>query len=402
MKIHAITPTGTDLGICEIVSNRDQNRYWLKTANGSMVIWQKEWCKQINTEIKMEEKQELPERKEAVKQNVEPDSVKAEPREMAVSVGLEPSKSKELSFQDVMANLSAKSKESLVVDTGVNQELIDHYKQTYKDIILTDKSGYDYVVNGLKMVKKSRTFLQSTAKSYRDPMTKFSKELKAYEDAFVDQLTPIEKYLTDVKIEFEDKLKAEEQAKLNARVTQLTESGYGNIGGVFVSGIVQLSVEQIVTMEDDSFNYYVEAGKKELERIKAEEQRKQEEKAELQLEREKLASEREELRILKEELLKMKAEISIQAEVLDQKYEEPVVAVSEFEQVEFLEPNPITEIIPELEISSENITDSKPPFFQPRELGFNEFRDRFIALMESDQKFTRPELIEWAKCQTLI
>lgn len=278
-------------------------------------------------------------------------------------------------------------------------ENIQKYAETYLNRPIKgieDLSGYEFIKQGAKELKKMRTTIEAKRKEISAPAIEFQKRLKKEADRITDTIRPIETELNLALTDFEDKKKAEEQRIFSERCELLALNGFTLVGAFYVCGVLQIEVSKVGTMEQTSFNNYIDEGKKESERKKAEEIR-------IQKEREELQKEREELRIAREELQKEREllkEIEAQKEALEMTYQEIETAsepqrdpVTQKEAIsDTLRQNPTHTIENEIkDVGIEGIIQKSPDYIS----GFNEMRNKILKRLSEPGKMTRNQLVEF-------
>ena len=294
---------------------------------------------------------------------------------------------------------------------------------------IKDLPQYNHMKDGLKKLKKLDKAIEDKRKELTAPALKYQRDLKAHADELRAIIAPGKEHVAKQIQAFEDAEKAEQERVFRERCTTLTENGYQLIGENYVSGVNFLDAEKIKGFNDDEFNFYVDLGKKEVERAKAEEKRKADQEAAIVKEREEMAAEREAMAAEREEMRKMMAELEAQKAALDEQYNQEKPAEEE-EQ-----PAPEEAKAPEAPAKEDaaNILDGGDPKeekaaepadqdpaeaqaeeptaeteeAQPSEeqidayrAGFYAFRDRLIVAMgDETQKRNRLGWSNWAKAQ---
>ena len=296
----------------------------------------------------------------------------------------------------------ATTKQTLLSETVQSDEMIEQLRAAYMDQKFTDLKdlkGFEFMVDGSKKLKKLRTSVEKKRKEFTEPALAFQKEVKKYADeTLIAPIKEIEDHLNHQIEMFKDAELQEREKKFAERVEMLSTNGYHFAGEHFVCGVMSIHQNELVAIDDESFQQYIEAGKREVERKQAEEKRIQAEREETQRLREELAKEREELRKMREELAKEREEITAQKTALDETYSEiektPEIEEKQPEQVlkaaSEPEPQPTVEEKPAF-------VDDEPSKVQSEyENGFDLFRSRLIELLDSPDKFTRQTLKQWA------
>jgi hypothetical protein len=318
------------------------------------------------------------------------------------------------------------AEEFLMKETIQSEEKLKELKDTYEKAIigdLKDMSGYNFICNGHKEIRRLRIDLQKIRKGISKPANLFNSRLIEKENKWLSVLEPLESSLLDKKTKFEDLQKAEEDRVFTERITKLTSSGFALVGGFYVCGIVHLTPDQIKSMDDENYNFYVDLGSKELQRIESENKRKSDELKELQELKDELKKAREDLAKEREEIALEKKEIEAQKRTLAVTYSEieSTKEVTETESVETIEetktetkaeefgdifekkPEEETKTEPDDDLTSKVETETKETededeeYVSPLITGFNEFRDRLLVKLRNPDKFTREELIEWVE-----
>lgn len=309
------------------------------------------------------------------------------------------------------------AKNSLIQETIKSFDGLQEIIDTYSNVELNDikeLSAYKFVVEGEKLVKKLKTQVEKKRKELTAPALEFQRNLMELKNEIDANLDPVLKHLSTQRISFEDKLKAEEERLFAERCELLSNNGYNVFGSTYICGAISIPMGNLNTLSDEEFNYYVELGKKEVARKKAEEDRIKAEKEALQKERQEMAAEKEALKKEREELQKELAELKAQKTALDKTYNK----VEEIKEPK-LDEKPKENEKPK---TQETPKETKPEIIQPNlkkpttenplgeskfeantltVAGFNLFRNRLISLLSGDEPITRGNLLEWAKNQKI-
>lgn len=356
-------------------------------------------------------------------------------------------KKTEVTEQELMVKTivdASKMAEKLFIkETNATPEELKKITDTYSKIKIKnidDLAGYKFVVQGEKDLKKLRTTIGKVRKTLTDPAIAFQKGMIAKEKEILEIIQPLENDLNAKKTDYEDKVQAAKNKLFTERCAELDKHGYQLNGGFYVCSAINIEADKIADLTNDEFDFYLQQGAEELKRIEAEETRKREEAEALQRERDELAAEREKMRLEREEFAKMKAEMEAQKLALEKTYEtveNPVVDKNEVLEIQ----TPIEAVKEErLKQESENIvinsqagrasgkmnagknvsTDNHlsdaSQYVAPKpenvtasveesqiEVGFNEMRNRVIALARNKQHtISRAIIIEWAEKQTIV
>lgn len=322
------------------------------------------------------------------------------------------------------------------------QDYIDQIKTQYMAMKLDqieDMTAYTTVVDGIQTLKKLCTSIAKRRKAITDPAFKFQKDVKEAADDLIAQIVPITKHLESEKTRFDDAVIAKQNKIFIERCATLDQCGYQLTGGYYVCGVIQIHTDNLRTITDEQFQFYVTEGNKELERRKAEEERKAQEQAELQLMRAEINAERERIAQERAEMQKLRAEIEAQKQAMEAQYEkaDEAPAIPNDPPIQPESVAPVQEQAPvHRDVDSEVkeammramgvIGDDVPDGNTPRDThqphvvytsaspgepkermidmtwlnGFNEFRRRLIEeVSDPNKKLTRAILREWAEKQ---
>lgn len=331
------------------------------------------------------------------------------------------------------------AKKLLISETNATPAELKKLQDTYgkmKIKNIDDLSGYNFVVQGSKDLKKLRTTIATKRKNLTEPALVFQKEMIATEKEILDVIQPLEDALKAKKIDFEDKVKAAKHKLFKERTEKLNAHGYQLNGEFYVCSAINIEAAKIADLSNDDFDFYLQQGLAEMERIAAEEKRKKDEADALKKEREEMAAEKEKMRLEREAMAKEKEELAAQKLALEETYgkvekpsEEIVVDVSkehlkniasakvenplladadvmlsekELEKTITIEKGPAigkstTSISQKPEDATGSVEESQ------LEVGFNEMRKRVIELVSDNSiKISRNGLIKWAEEQKLV
>lgn len=359
--------------------------------------------------------------------------------------------------------MTKKASTDLVATTIGTREHLQKLKDTYGQLVVNgieDMAGYKVVVEGISKLKKIRTGIEKRRKELTEPALKFQRDLKAVADEITSEIVPLEKRLADEKARIDDAKEAARRAEFQRRVTLLTENAWTLAGGFYVCGALQIHPDQIVTMDEQQLDFYVNEGAREIARRQAEEQRKAAEEAQRKADEDRIRQEREAIERERAELAKLREEIEAQKRAMEKVYDtvvqpEPVpeqplpiqdagirlqerskrlidigmkletrgfghgskkitndrlltMTDEEFENfvqgaIEWINPKPT---LPHTNGFIPKAKPEEPTWFQQQtetagfQLGFDNFRMQLIQLLSGDQKYTRAQIIEWAKSLT--
>ena len=314
------------------------------------------------------------------------------------------------------------SKALLFNETIKDQEKFDQlieFTMNLKVENLDSRAIYEQIVTQFKEVKKIKVIVDKKRKELTAPATEYQKTIKAYGDGYLNQLKSAEDHLAAEKQKFDDLLKAEQNRIFSERSKLLASNGYQLTGQFYVSGPVQISIDNIAEMDQDGFEYHLELGQAELKRKQAEKERAE------QMEKDRLAiqKEREQLAKDRAEMAKLRAELEAQKQALDATYKKAEEKPKAEENVETpsnykLSPTePVKDSKPTddkktVEIfqdgkSKEKVTiESQSPkteefgdifenlSISPEQIGFNQCRMRVLEFMEDPYLKTKTALKE--------
>ena len=331
-------------------------------------------------------------------------------------------------FQEAEA-MTAKATADLVTTTIGTEEALAALKQTYGELVVNgieDMAGYKVVVEGVSKLRTIRTSIEKRRKELTEPALEFQRRLKAEADRLTAEITPLEERLKAEKARIDDAKEAARRAEFQRRVTLLTENAWSLAGGFYVCGALQIHPDQITTMTEQELEFYVNEGKREIERREAEAKRKAEEEAQRKAEEERIREERAAIEAERAELAKMKAELEAQKKALETSYDtvaqpvqnevpadqiKPAAEETTYEKLhKMATSDPIgmdsaarTAPMPRgagVVVSGQGTpTENAPklnygPGFM---MGFDNFRLQLIELLSGEQKYTRAQIVQWAK-----
>lgn len=318
-------------------------------------------------------------------------------------------------------NLVQLAKEDIIVTTIGSLEELEQKKEQYKGLVLAnldDMSAYNTVAEGIKILKGFSTDLEKARTARTAPAVKYQKDLKAEVDAIKEGIAPIITHLESQKRKFDDAAKAKLDKLFNDRCAELTKRAYQLVGGLFVCGVIQVPAENLRTLKDEDFQFYLIEGDKELARLEAEAKRKEEEAKRQREEQERLAAEAKRLADEKaqferdkaefeEKKAKESAEIAAQGEALEKAYDvaippvdAPVVVppVDATVVVPVVNPvgNPVTVGVVDAINSAKQKQAPNSEYVAGAINAVNKMRADFIYFVDSSPKLTREILKEWA------
>ena len=177
-----------------------------------------------------------------------------------------------------------------IKDFDPSMELIQKALEDARDIAaveIVDDEQYKMAKSTRLDLRTMRTTIEKSAKEMRDAANKFSKDVIAKERSYTDKIDEWEKAIKERETAYEEKVKREERrAALPQRLEELAKLG------------VELSEDEILSMDFDAFNKYVYDTKfkqmEERERIakaKEDEANRQIKEAEDKAEKERIAKE---------------------------------------------------------------------------------------------------------------
>lgn len=212
----------------------------------------------------------------------------------------------------------------LMIKSSIGTEAaLAELEADYANLIITginDMAGYKTAKDGIRIIKGKRSILKSTRKELTAPALKYQKDLISAETGIDSRLEALQNSL-DAKVTEIDDLKAAASRSLQLqRIQELTENGYNQAGNLLVCGPVNVSVDDLSSLEEEVYDSYLEKGKAEIERKAAEEKRHNDLKEELEEAKRLLAEQREELKHMKDQLDAEKQELSLQKAALEETY----------------------------------------------------------------------------------
>jgi hypothetical protein len=260
---------------------------------------------------------------------------------------------------------------------------------------IEDMTAYKAAKSGKSKLTKLRTSIEARRKELIEPALKWQRDVNAEAARITDRLKAIEAPLVSEIKRIDDAKEAAKQAEIKRRMDLLTANGFQLVNGFYVCGVVNVHGEELFNITEQQLDFYVQTGQAEIERQKAEKQRQEAEAARLKSEQEELARE-------KAELAKMKAEIEAQKKAMEKAYGEKIEAQHS--------PGPQqAEPQAQAPTPAPQATTPKPapaapqaaaPTVSPQYLaGFEQFRQRLFALVNSDDKLSKAILREWAQSQ---
>lgn len=323
-------------------------------------------------------------------------------------------------FQEAEA-MTAKATADLVTTTIGTEEALAALKQTYGELVVNgieDMAGYKVVVEGVSKLRTIRTSIEKRRKELTEPALEFQRRLKAEADRLTGEIVPLEERLKAEKARIDDAKEAARRAEFQRRVTLLTENAWTLAGGFYVCGALQIHPDQITTMTEQELEFYVNEGQREIERREAEAKRKAEEEAQRKAEEERIRQERAAIEAERAELARMKAELDAQKKALETSYETVVQPVQNAQpaatvNAELAQPEPKQMVAAAVPgggtVSMEHQQPARGASVVPSQkapqltygpaymMGFDNFRLQLIELLSGEQKYTRAQIIDWAK-----
>ena len=292
----------------------------------------------------------------------------------------------QLKIISTIEKVKSDAKQYLMETTVKSDSELNGLIETYKDVEINDKASYDFMVNGAKELKKIRVIIDKNRKEITGPLVEVQKDIIKFVDPYISTISEAEKGIKQKIKDFEDKAKAEAERLFAERCKLLSDNGFQLVSGNYVCGAVFLNEKQIQEFDDEKLNFYINIGQQEVARRKAEDERIKKQKEDLER-RERELLERE------SELLKRESELKKYIEVVNIEIEkissEPKKTIEENVNTKSdLENKQEQETEPEQQIE-------KTEFQQ----GFDAFRNLLLELLASENKLTRPILIEWTKQQ---
>lgn len=327
----------------------------------------------------------------------------------------------------------------LITDTIGTEEAIQQLKDSYLSLVSTkveDLVGYKAVAEGIKKVKKILTSVEKKRVELNKPALKWQRDVNAKADWIKSELSPLVAQLIETKTKIDDAKAAMERELFVSRTTELAENAWQLANEFYICGAFQLNIKEISSMDEDSFKFYIQKGKEEIERREAEQKRKEEQDTAL-AEREAQLRDRE--RLLNEkmaELEKKTSELKAQSEALEKTYNKISDTVVDpltvnplqtniLQQAEELSNSELmVEFTPELDQNQEpeqesstihsmmaamNPEDSrfdlplesglpsKSDVQDEFEAGFESCKTKIVARFESGDKLSREQWVEWIK-----
>lgn len=324
------------------------------------------------------------------------------------------SEKKELSIIDKVELIKKEAKTKILSDTIKSEKKLKDLVDQYSGIDIIDKASYDFAVKGSKEMKKIRGIVDKKRLEITKPFNDFKSDMISYVKPWTETLSTAETKINEKITDFENIEKAKAQKLFAERCQLLAQNGFTMVSGNYQCGAVFLSPEQIEGFDVETFNFHIEIGKKELKRQEIEKDRKDEEAAEIAKEREAIAKEREDIAKERAEIAKDRASVDAEIAKLNPVVVEPTIEKTAEKINEVITPvekiDKTANSVKKLNEAVENqhpVSDpekthnpqqnTKNLMKLGREAGFNNFRKQFIDLMESDKKFTRPTLVEWAE-----
>ena len=320
---------------------------------------------------------------------------------MEPSVNTTPKPSTELVIIDEQTTLNAISTVQIKEQTLAKaRELLN-----FKINGLEDKDGYKKADDSRAKVRKLRLGVQNRVKDIKAQVRDFTKRLDDEATSVVDVLQKAENHLKleIAKVDEEkERIKAEEARK---RQQMLLDAGFKYNGSFFVAGEVILAPDKLVSYSDEELQQHVDAGKREVARIAAEQAEiaRLREAAEAKARAEQEAAEKD--RLLNE--LKKKASIDYDPDVavVPQKGVvrdgEIVTAAQPVTHATFPQNSPARQFRP-VPAPRPDVTgkwqDAQPSNNQfanvSFEIGFKTACEAVVQLLQGGEKMTRAELIQ--------
>ncbi len=270
----------------------------------------------------------------------------------------------------------------------VSELAIKELRDTYAPQIITDGASLKFMVEGAKTIKKHMSTIESRRKDMTAPALKFQKDLKKHTDGLRSELGEIREGMEAKIKEFEDKELAEKKKLFNERCDKLIESGFDLVGGFYVCGMLRLDPEDINKWDDDDLEFYTKKGIEEKTRREAEQKRLDDERASIQKERDELAAQKAALEKQYGHLIE--AEVEPEPESKSVKVKIPAI-----ERVITEKTKTVTDS-GDMTTPIETVKNALNEI-EAMEKGFDVFRDEFLKLMASPEKFNRKILIGWAE-----
>jgi hypothetical protein len=313
---------------------------------------------------------------------------------MEPTVHTTPETSKELvviTEQNVLDALSAISiKEQTLAKA---KELLN-----FKIAGLDDKEGYKKADDSRAKVRKLRLDVQKRSKDIKDQVNDFKRKLDDETTRITGILGQAEEHLRSEIGRIDAEKEAIKQREAQRRQKLLLDAGFRWNGTFFIAGEVILAPEKLINYSDEELEQHLEAGKREVARIAAEQAElarlKAEAEAKARAEQEAAAKELELEKLRKkasidydptEALLAQKAKLAKTEEFLEQAKQDIAPALPESQKYEQLVGRGQRQPQPGLAHTS-----APTPF----EIGFRTAISAVIFLLNTPEKMTRAELIE--------
>lgn len=239
------------------------------------------------------------------------------------------------------------AKNIMILDSIGSEEKMNQIIESYSNLAINgiqDMATYKIVNSAIYEVKKMRTSLEKRRKELTSPAINFQKALIEAENEITPRLKELEEKLKSEKTRIDDAREAATRELYTKRVGELSAVGYQLANGFFMCGAFQVPTTQVTEFNDEEFEFYINEGKKEQDRQKAEELRKaeqqrllDEQRDELQKLRDELQAERIALAKEREQLAAERAENEAQKTALEETYEtvvQPPVAEHPVQQIE--------------------------------------------------------------------
>lgn len=202
------------------------------------------------------------------------------------------------------------------------QELIDaqieSLKKQYLELKVTDlndRPAYIAAADGAKIVKKLRTGVENKRKELNEFPLRFQREVNAEAKRITEALTPIETHLKEQVEKFEQAEEAAKRAEQDRRHKELLANGWAYNGTFYVCGPITMTIDQVMKLEDKSWEKAIQHGKDEIARKQAEQDRLEQQRKDAEAAAEKIRIEQEQLRNEQEQLRRERLEA--RAELLE-------------------------------------------------------------------------------------
>lgn len=315
-------------------------------------------------------------------------------------------------FQNTDKLIDDAKRELMVNTIGTPAALTKMLKQ-FNDLSIAgieDMASYKVVEQAAKDLKKLRVGVDKYRVDLTAPALKWQRELKSYSDEIIGQIEPVEKMLLTKKAAIDDAKKAHEQKLFTERCGTLATNGFQLAGQFYICGALQIHIDSIIKLTDDELAFYQNEGQKELKRAEAEKQRERElaERERELAERERKLAERE------RELNAKETEINVQTSALNEVYEtQPIVDKSEKKQPQIdqsISPTNDVEMYIDGTLKGQEPAQNDafgeplvdPVFIHGFRQGFEQLRESTVNHIQTSEKITRSNLVEWLKSQKYV